>query len=454
MNRKNIFLSLFRNVSPFVLILLSLSLCAQKQTNEVDIMGVPPGIALIGDGKISASFSREGKMVCLFYPRAGAYDCIPYYTGSNPDEPLYGAPEHLGIITGLAEFNGSDEIHVKWANEPVNNINHQWEIPAFTFCDTINNSEISYEVFSSVDQNSIVYDIRVRNLSKINRTLGFCFYGLLDPKFRNQNPVLNLLGQQSLGWNIPDGPTDSKLSFDSSLGILTWEKDYCVSLGSDLPVFSLVYARTKETNIWSNDKRDWGEYKSIYKVSETYTSPNISEKLLEHINGIMIWNLGELKSQESKSFNLFLVAGDSEIQVKGTFKDLLINKKLIRENSVNWWKQNIIQRINNNIPEIINKMKSRPNDLRNLYWWAMTMRLMADRNSGGISASPVLIPKYYGCWPRDASFQVIAWISLGFYDMHKIISIFCSAFQTLKMKTDGTSVMTSIKVTLLDYVLI
>ena len=107
-------------------------------------MGVPPVVALVGDGRISAGFSREGKMVTFFYPTVGAYDCIPYYTHRNPDEPRYGAQEHFGAFFGLAHFTQEtvydpldiahvnpravEAAYVEWLERP-REITHDWDCP-------------------------------------------------------------------------------------------------------------------------------------------------------------------------------------------------------------------------------------------------------------------------------------------------------------------------------------
>jgi hypothetical protein len=105
----------------------------QTQTNEVDIMGTPPGVALIGDGNISASFSKEGKMVTFFYPHVGAYDFIPYFTKPT-EEKYYGAPEHLGAFLGITEFHDNqDQFTIKWLHAYDGIIKHDWNFPAFNF---------------------------------------------------------------------------------------------------------------------------------------------------------------------------------------------------------------------------------------------------------------------------------------------------------------------------------
>lgn len=49
--------------------------------------------------------------------------------------------------------------------------------------------------------------------------------------------------------------------------------------------------------------------------------------------------------------------------------------------------------------------------------WLVTMKLLADRNTGALIAAPSQEPAYYGSWPRDGIFQSLAYMMAGKYDV-------------------------------------
>jgi len=383
-------------------------------------MGVAPVSALVGDGKISAGLSREGKLVCFFYPSVGAYDQIPYYTGPNANDPLFGAPAHLGCFPGLVSFSEKNA-EVTWLNnDPNSQKSHKWEYPSFNFAYNVKNFKIEFDVFSLIDINTVVYSFKITNTSSYLARTGLAFYGLINPCRKNQNPNIYLLNTPFSSISIPGWTSEGIINVGYKNGNLVWgEKNQQVYCGfaSTLPNSSIKFVDSKGCNLAFNQ----GCYQINYTTSENLADKFWEEWLYPIRNALMIWDLGFLQPGETRTFRVFITAGSSEVEVQNELNILRNTNSDQQKNEVkNWWNKSVNKPLIDSSGIYINKLTvldPTGYQVKLLKWLVITNRLLADRNTGAIVASPILIPKYYPVWPRDASYQVITWITLGFKEI-------------------------------------
>ena len=389
--------------------------------DEIAAMGVPPVRAVIGDRHITAGFSEEGKLVTFFYPTVGAYDFVPYYTGKNAANYLYGAPLHLGGFLGIVDINTSPA-QAQWLLTP-SKIDHQNDMPAFSFDYSLYNLKVDYTVFAPINNNSTVYDVTITNEDDEAVSTGVAYYAFFDPANLNQNPNAHLVDPVKLGgWKIRGLP---RIIYED--GKLIWWKENIpasyIGFSSDLN--EVIYVDAKKAQARDPFSFDSlsptlppipdidGVFEGSYTIPESVpATKEFADQDPNCMNGILIWKL-DLDAGESKSFRIVVTAGESEAEVSNTIDSLLnqnINAQM--DGVANYW-HTFLETARDN--EHYTTLSSEEKEL--VDWWVMTMALNADNTTGAIIASPNLIPQYYGSWPRDGIYQSLAWIALGYRDI-------------------------------------
>jgi hypothetical protein len=424
-----------------------------KPLGETRRMGVPPVVALVGDGKISAGFSRDGTLVTFFYPTVGAYDMVPYYTEGGEELNRFGAEEHFGAQLGLVSFRSEEvggilgygthdqpKADVTWLSD-CQSVRHSSDCPAFTFSyRPIDNVSVQFTTFALIDDNALVYEIRVTNTGAPKR-VGLAYYAFFDPSKLNQHPVVatGTAGLTMGGWKST-GYT--KVSFAEEC--LTWRKEssaigYAIGFdghatdGGDATTVYVeagradylhrsipldfsggfhireltdysrgVYRTTYDLGELPQDNTEWPLANTDF--SKWFNS--IWQYNRQNLNGVVIWDLGEMATGTTRSFRIVVAAGDDQAEVRKMLKGMETVDHLEAVRA--WWKAFLDGLTCKTKPQSMSDK-----DFQLLQWWAMTLRLLADRKSGAIVAAPILIPQYYGCWPRDGAMQAIAWIELG-----------------------------------------
>lgn len=422
---------------------------AETVDDEVSVMGVPPNVATIGDREITAGFSREGKLVSFFYPTVGAYDFVPYWTTTDENAPYYGAPGHLGGSLGIVDFFPNPEQPstslglVQWLTGPDMRpaIDHKWSMPAFDFrywlTDTafdipgfgtvygdFDDFSVTTTVFSPVidnkKQHSVVYSCRITNNGDEDREIGIAYYALFDPSKKNQNPYVYLknplsvpnVGAQAVlfgetGWKKKQGTTH----VDYNDGMMVWSNEnYAIGFSSNLK--NILYSDVKDASIRRNDIVVNPDARGVFGdvIENLGQTSNIEWDTPDDANGIVIWKL-TVPRHGSKNFRVVVSAGDTRSETEATLAN--IRQQPVKDlvtSTESWWRANFLKKLENQ--DFYPKMTAK--EKRYLKWWVMTMALMADERTGAIIASPMLIPQYYGSWPRDGTYQAIVWTRLGF----------------------------------------
>jgi len=394
--------------------------------DEVSVMGVPPVRAVVGDRHITAGFSKEGKMVTFFYPTVGAYDLLPYYTTKNQNEYLYGAPEHLGGFLGIVDLETKPS-EVYWLLSPAK-ISHRDDLPAFFFDYSLYNLKVNYTVFAPKGIDSVVYIVNITNEADEPINTGVAYYAFFDPANLNQNPYIYAWPEEvwpiKTGWDVKGFP---RVKYDKGK-LIWWKKNTPASyIGFSSDLSQVVYIDAKKADArdpLSNIPPTLTINKGVFRHSYTIPEEEVPAdgKVFEEntdpcaMNGIQIWEVN-VPAHSSKIFKIVITAADSENSVKWKI-DALLNydiDDLINDYGINYWQNDFLVKLraNENYKKLTNEEK------RLMEWWVMTMALNADQDTGAIIASPNLIPKYYGSWPRDGIYQSLAWIALGYDDIAK-----------------------------------
>ena len=125
------------------------------------------------------------------------------------------------------------------------------------------------------------------------------------------------------------------------------------------------------------------------------------------VNSCLSWDIGNLKSNESRTLTVIMAMGTEEKKVLEILKKCRKNKY---ENSFeiteSFWKNWIKQfSIDIGKDQIADKIR------RSL----LTLKLLTSKTHGGIIAAPCMEPEYRFCWPRDATFVAYAFDMCGYH---------------------------------------
>jgi glucoamylase len=139
------------------------------------------------------------------------------------------------------------------------------------------------------------------------------------------------------------------------------------------------------------------------------------------VNSCLSWDIGTLRSREAKPLTVLIVMGSNEEEV---LKVLEENRQAriepLLKKAEDFWKTwiNSFERDFRN--ETINRMVKRS---------LLVLKLLADRNHGGIVAAPCMEPEYRFCWPRDATYVAYALDKCGFHEEPKRFYHWCRRAQ-------------------------
>jgi glucoamylase len=139
------------------------------------------------------------------------------------------------------------------------------------------------------------------------------------------------------------------------------------------------------------------------------------------VNSCLSWDIGTLRSNEAKALSVLIVMGSNE---EGILKVLEENRlRKIEEHlkkTESFWKTWIGGFKRDFSDELLNKMVKRS---------LLVLKLLTDKNHGGIVAAPCMEPEYRFCWPRDATYVAYALDKCGFYEESKKFYHWCKRAQ-------------------------
>jgi glucoamylase len=139
------------------------------------------------------------------------------------------------------------------------------------------------------------------------------------------------------------------------------------------------------------------------------------------VNSCLSWDLGTLRSGEAKELTVFIVMGSNEAEVLQILKENRQTKfELLLKRTEDFWREWLNSFRNSFENEPLDRMVRRS---------LLILKLLTDRNHGGIVAAPCMEPEYRFCWPRDATYVAYALDRCGFHGDTKRFYKWCTRAQ-------------------------
>ncbi len=335
--------------------------------------------AIIGNENITASYSKKGELLRLFYPFSDYKQFIDFY--------------HVGL-----KINDSGIIYL---HDDINNVYEQY----YEEDTNILNTEIFNTYFKlkilQTDFVSIKENVLVRKY-----------------KFTNENVIdlnLNLLVHSSLV--STDNNPVSGLCQDNAL--LQYMHDYTICTFSKEKISSSqinnVEASITDGVIWDKD------YVGMSR------------------NSSISYNLEVLKPNEEREFTIIIYIDDNKTGLSGIEKTInrirTIDLKTEQESVKRYWKKYL--KAHDGL-ELDLSNTPRNNKIREIYKRTILLYpLLTNQTTGGISAAVEIDEKltkcgrYTYCWPRDAVFITHAMDILKMSkETEKFYKVFCKNTQS------------------------
>jgi glucoamylase len=126
------------------------------------------------------------------------------------------------------------------------------------------------------------------------------------------------------------------------------------------------------------------------------------------VNSCLSWDIGKIQNGETKNLTVFIVLGSNEQQVLKFFEEnRSVNFEALSKRTEDFWKKWISSFTRDFGNETLNRIMKRS---------LLLLKLLIDKNHGGIVAAPCMEPEYRFCWPRDATYVAYALDRCGFHD--------------------------------------
>lgn len=154
-----------------------------------------------------------------------------------------------------------------------------------------------------------------------------------------------------------------------------------------------------------------GESSDAFK--DAYNSKLSGESLVLYdgsraVNSCLSWDIGTLKSKEAKGLTVFIVLGANEKQVLKLFEEnRRANLEELSKRTEAFWKSWLGSFTRSFGNETLNRVVKRS---------LLLLKLLIDKNHGGIVAAPCMEPEYRFCWPRDATYVAYTLDRCGFHN--------------------------------------
>ena len=335
--------------------------------------------AIIGNENITASYSKKGELLRLFYPFSDYKQFIDFY--------------HVGL-----KVNDSGIIYL---HDDINNVYEQYYEQDTNILNTeIYNSYFKLKIlqtdFVSIKENILVRKYKFTNENVIDLNLSFLVHSSLVST--DNNPVSGLCQDNAL------------LQYMHDYTVCTFSKEKISS-----SQINNVEASITDGVIWDKD------YVGMSR------------------NSSISYNFEVLKPNEEKEFTIIIYIDDNKSGLSGIEKTInrirTIDLRTEQENVKKYWKKYLKAHDgldlnlsntprNNKIKEIYNRT-------------ILLYPLLTNQTTGGISAAVEIDEKltkcgrYTYCWPRDAVFITHAMDILKMQkETEKFYKVFCKNTQS------------------------
>lgn len=125
------------------------------------------------------------------------------------------------------------------------------------------------------------------------------------------------------------------------------------------------------------------------------------------VNSCLSWDV-KLKNSEPKTLTVLIIMGSSEVEVLKVLKEIRQTSiEVLLKQTASFWKAWISGFKRHIKDELLNAIMKRS---------LLVLKLLTDKNHGGIVAAPCMKPEYRFCWPRDATYVAYALDKAGFYE--------------------------------------
>lgn len=335
--------------------------------------------AIIGNQNITASYSKKGELLRLFYPYTDYKQFIEFY--------------HVGI-----KVNDSGIIYL---HDDINNVYQQQYIEDTNILlteifNTYFKLKITQTDFASIKENMIIRKYKFTNENVIDINLNLLVHAKLISTDNNQ--VSGLC------------KNDSLIQYMHDYSLCTFSKEKINSSQINNVETTII-----DGIIWDKD------YIGMSRDS-----------------GIS-YNLESLKPNETKEFTLIIYIDDNKNGLDGIEKTIdrikTIDMKTEQENAKKYWKRYLKNHdgLNLNLEN-----NSRNNKILEIYKRTILLYpLLTNHSTGGISAAVEIDEKltkcgrYTYCWPRDAVFITHAMDILKMQkETEKFYKVFCKNTQS------------------------
>jgi glucoamylase len=139
------------------------------------------------------------------------------------------------------------------------------------------------------------------------------------------------------------------------------------------------------------------------------------------VNSCLSWDIGTLRSDEAKLLTVLIVMGSNEEEILRILEEnRQVKTDLLLKRTGDSWKTWIDSFKRDFRDETLNRMMKRS---------LLVLKLLTDRNHGGIVAAPCMEPEYRFCWPRDATYVAYALDRCGFHEEPKRFYHWCRRAQ-------------------------
>jgi glucoamylase len=126
------------------------------------------------------------------------------------------------------------------------------------------------------------------------------------------------------------------------------------------------------------------------------------------VNSCLSWEIGNIQNGKTKTLTVFIVLGSDEKQVLKFFEESRsVEIEALSKRTEEFWKKWISSFTRDFGHETLNRIMKRS---------LLLLKLLIDKNHGGIVAAPCMEPEYRFCWPRDATYVAYALDMCGFHD--------------------------------------
>lgn len=139
------------------------------------------------------------------------------------------------------------------------------------------------------------------------------------------------------------------------------------------------------------------------------------------VNSCLSWDIGVLQSRQEKDLTVLIAMGSNEEEVlKLLDKNRRTAFDVLLKRTEDYWKTWLNSFKHDFGDETVNRIVKRS---------LLVLKLLSDKNHGGIVAAPCMEPEYRFCWPRDATYVAYAFDRCGFHNESKKFYRWCKKAQ-------------------------